>query len=95
MRMNMRKKRMWLKTEDEGGYSLPITYSQWNRTSRKRMIVLAGKGRERVKATLYRSHLCRRKFSRSRYTYSISAIVSRSQLLSGCCADTSTSTTLY
>ncbi|RTZ66872.1 MAG: hypothetical protein DSZ29_02125 [Aquificaceae bacterium] len=85
--MNMRKKRMWLKIENKKSYSLPITYSQWNRKSHKRMIILAGKDRKRVKATLNRSQLCRRKFSRSRYTYSIHAIVSHSQFLSGCCAD--------
>lgn len=89
MNMNMGKKRMWLKIEDKKSYSLPITYSQWSRTSRKRMIVIAEKGKKRVKAKLNSSHLCRRKFSRSRYTYSINATVSHSQLLSGCCADIS------
>ena len=87
LRMNMVSKKVWLKLEDRGVYSLPITFSQWDRNSYKRMTVVAGKGRERIKAVLNRNHLCRRSFLKSRYTYSINATVSRSGLLSGCCAD--------
>ncbi len=89
IKMNMKNKRMWVKIEDEGSYSLPVTYSQWNRKSHKRMIVIAEKGRKHVKATLHRNQLCRRNFLRARYTYSINATISRSQFLSGCCADIS------
>lgn len=87
IQINMRTKRMWVDLEDKPRFSVPITYTTWDRESRKRMSVVAGSEKKRVKTTLHRSHRCRSDFTRTRYTYSIDAEIYRSGVVSGCCGD--------
>ncbi len=89
LKMNMKTKRMWVNLRNARTYSIPITYSSWSNDSRKRMLVIAGRGKKHVKATISRNHSCRLDYSKRRYTYSISAKVARSGRLSGCCSDIS------
>ena len=87
IKLNMRTKRMFIDLEDKSPFTVPITYSEWDRDSRKRMKVIGGSEKKRVKTVLHRSNLCRRSFSRTRYTYSINAHIKRSGVISGCCGD--------
>jgi hypothetical protein len=87
LKMNMKTKRMWVNLKNARTYSIPIIYSRWNNDSRKRMIVVAGRGRKHERATIRRSHSCRLDYSKRRYAYSISAKVAHTGRLSGCCSD--------
>ena len=89
LKMNIKTKRMWVNLRNARTYSIPITYSSWSNDSRKRMLVIAGRGKKHVKATISRNHNCRLDYSKRRYTYSINAKVARSGRLSGCCSDIS------
>jgi len=92
MKMNMKTNKIWVKLKRARPYSLPITYSQWDANSRKRILIIAGKNKEYIKATINRTHTCRLAFSKLRYAYSINAKVARIGHLSGCCSDTGLST---
>ena len=87
IKMNMKTKRMWVNLKSVRTYSIPITYSQWDNDSQRPILVIAGKNKKQVKATINRNHDCRLHLSKLRYTYSINAKVARVGLLSGCCID--------
>ena len=89
IKMNMKTKRMWVNLTNASTFSVPITYSQWGNDNKKRLSIIAGKGKKYIKATIDRSHSCRLGFSKKRYTYSITAKVARTNHLSGCCSDIS------
>ncbi len=86
-KINTKTKRMWIKLKTMHPYSIPITYSQWDSPSRKKIVVIAGKNKKYVKATIKRNHVCHLDFSRLNYTYSITAKMARIGNISGCCND--------
>ncbi len=94
IKMNLKKNKMWVKLKNALPYSLPITFSQWNGDNPKRILIVAGKNKKHIKATINRTHTCRLDFSRLRYTYSISAKVARVGHFSGCCSGSSITTSI-
>jgi hypothetical protein len=89
IKMNMKTKRMWVNLTNASTFSIPITYSHWDNDNKKRLLVIAGKGKRYIKATIDHSRSCRLNFSKKRYTYAITANVARADYLSGCCSDLS------
>jgi hypothetical protein len=87
LKMNIKTKRMWVKLKNAHTYNIPIIYSRWSNDSRKRILVVAGRGKKYVKATIWHRN-CRLDFSKHHYAYSISAKIAHTNHLSGCCSAT-------